>query len=283
MWEESIILAPKEVRRGWAGCLCLLCCCFFGLLLNGAGLLLLCCCFARIPACLQAAALPAPVDAPTGPANQQTAPLPPLVSTPRRCASPSCRPPSPTRASLPTGWPRRTGAPATLCTRVGAWALCSWLAVRCRCVGVAVWACAVLRSWLGGQAAGWGNGWRPGQAAPSTKPWLSRRRPATAAAAPGHPAALLPSCLRPPHPFHGLLLLPPPPLPADYRPTPLEHYVFPAGGDGLFLAVDSKGTFRRACSVPCRHQRCAGRPGGAHARAWLLAGPWTLRPAAPSS
>ncbi|PRW05917.1 superkiller viralicidic activity 2-like 2 isoform B [Chlorella sorokiniana] len=30
----------------------------------------------------------------------------------------------------------------------------------------------------------------------------------------------------------------------DYRPTPLEHYVFPAGGDGLFLAVDSKGTFR---------------------------------------
>ncbi|KAI7836432.1 hypothetical protein COHA_009701 [Chlorella ohadii] len=30
----------------------------------------------------------------------------------------------------------------------------------------------------------------------------------------------------------------------DYRPTPLEHYVFPGGGDGLFLAVDSKGTFR---------------------------------------
>lgn len=33
---------------------------------------------------------------------------------------------------------------------------------------------------------------------------------------------------------------------ADYRPTPLEHYVFPGGGDGLFLAVDSKGTFRQA-------------------------------------
>lgn len=30
----------------------------------------------------------------------------------------------------------------------------------------------------------------------------------------------------------------------DYRPTPLEHYVFPAGGDGMFLVVDSRGTFR---------------------------------------
>ena len=24
----------------------------------------------------------------------------------------------------------------------------------------------------------------------------------------------------------------------------MEHYVFPAGGDGLYLAVDAKGTFR---------------------------------------
>lgn len=31
----------------------------------------------------------------------------------------------------------------------------------------------------------------------------------------------------------------------DYRPTPLEHYVFPAGGDGLFMVVDPKGTFRQ--------------------------------------
>lgn len=30
----------------------------------------------------------------------------------------------------------------------------------------------------------------------------------------------------------------------DYRPTPLQHYVFPAGGDGLHLVVDEKGTFR---------------------------------------
>ncbi|KAL4426270.1 hypothetical protein ABPG77_009885, partial [Micractinium sp. CCAP 211/92] len=31
----------------------------------------------------------------------------------------------------------------------------------------------------------------------------------------------------------------------DYRPTPLEHYIFPAGGDGLFLVVDNRGTFRQ--------------------------------------
>lgn len=30
----------------------------------------------------------------------------------------------------------------------------------------------------------------------------------------------------------------------DFRPTPLQHYLFPAGGDGLFLVVDEKGNFR---------------------------------------
>ncbi|KAG7498899.1 exosome RNA helicase MTR4 [Solea senegalensis] len=30
----------------------------------------------------------------------------------------------------------------------------------------------------------------------------------------------------------------------DYRPTPLQHYVFPAGGDGLHLVVDENGDFR---------------------------------------
>uniref|UniRef100_T1IR20 Exosome RNA helicase MTR4 n=1 Tax=Strigamia maritima TaxID=126957 RepID=T1IR20_STRMM len=30
----------------------------------------------------------------------------------------------------------------------------------------------------------------------------------------------------------------------DYRPTPLEHYIFPAGGDGLHLVVDEEGKFR---------------------------------------
>lgn len=30
----------------------------------------------------------------------------------------------------------------------------------------------------------------------------------------------------------------------DFRPTPLQHYLFPAGSDGIHLVVDEKGTFR---------------------------------------
>ncbi|XP_029512587.1 exosome RNA helicase MTR4 [Oncorhynchus nerka] len=30
----------------------------------------------------------------------------------------------------------------------------------------------------------------------------------------------------------------------DFRPTPLQHYIFPAGGDGLHLVVDENGEFR---------------------------------------
>lgn len=30
----------------------------------------------------------------------------------------------------------------------------------------------------------------------------------------------------------------------EYRPTPLMHYLFPAGGDGLHLVVDERGEFR---------------------------------------
>ena len=32
----------------------------------------------------------------------------------------------------------------------------------------------------------------------------------------------------------------------DFRPTPLQHYLFPTGGDGIHLVVDEKGTFREA-------------------------------------
>ncbi|KAF2809633.1 putative ATP dependent RNA helicase, partial [Mytilinidion resinicola] len=32
----------------------------------------------------------------------------------------------------------------------------------------------------------------------------------------------------------------------DFRPTPLQHYFFPAGADGIHLVVDEKGTFREA-------------------------------------
>jgi ATP-dependent RNA helicase DOB1 len=30
----------------------------------------------------------------------------------------------------------------------------------------------------------------------------------------------------------------------DFRPTPLQHYIFPADGDGIYLVVDEKGHFR---------------------------------------
>jgi ATP-dependent RNA helicase DOB1 len=30
----------------------------------------------------------------------------------------------------------------------------------------------------------------------------------------------------------------------DYRPVPLQHFVFPGGGEGLYLVVDDKGKFR---------------------------------------
>lgn len=30
----------------------------------------------------------------------------------------------------------------------------------------------------------------------------------------------------------------------EYRPVPLQHYLFPVGGDGLFLVIDDKGKFR---------------------------------------
>ena len=26
----------------------------------------------------------------------------------------------------------------------------------------------------------------------------------------------------------------------DFRPTPLQHYIYPAGGEGLFLVQDEK-------------------------------------------
>ena len=30
----------------------------------------------------------------------------------------------------------------------------------------------------------------------------------------------------------------------DYRPTPLQHYIFPAGGDGIHLVVDEHSQFK---------------------------------------
>ena len=31
----------------------------------------------------------------------------------------------------------------------------------------------------------------------------------------------------------------------DFRPTPLEHYIFPSGGDGVYLCYDRENTFRQ--------------------------------------
>jgi ATP-dependent RNA helicase DOB1 len=30
----------------------------------------------------------------------------------------------------------------------------------------------------------------------------------------------------------------------NYRPTPLQHYLFPAGGEGIYLVVNEKGEFK---------------------------------------
>lgn len=30
----------------------------------------------------------------------------------------------------------------------------------------------------------------------------------------------------------------------DLRPTPLQHYLFPSGGEGIYLVVNEKGDFR---------------------------------------
>lgn len=35
----------------------------------------------------------------------------------------------------------------------------------------------------------------------------------------------------------------------DYRPTPLQHYLFPAGANGLYMVVDEKGML----TPPARH------------------------------
>ena len=32
--------------------------------------------------------------------------------------------------------------------------------------------------------------------------------------------------------------------PLIYRPTPLQHFVYPMGAEGLYLVVDEKGRFR---------------------------------------
>ncbi|TRY65301.1 hypothetical protein DNTS_015452 [Danionella cerebrum] len=55
----------------------------------------------------------------------------------------------------------------------------------------------------------------------------------------------------------------------DYRPTPLQHYVFPAGGDGLHLVVDENGEFREDnFNTAMQVLRDAGDTGGSTGNKW---------------
>ncbi|XP_059395808.1 exosome RNA helicase MTR4 [Carassius carassius] len=55
----------------------------------------------------------------------------------------------------------------------------------------------------------------------------------------------------------------------DYRPTPLQHYVFPAGGDGLHLVVDENGEFREDnFNTAMQVLRDAGDTGGSAGGKW---------------
>ncbi|KTF86855.1 hypothetical protein cypCar_00013872 [Cyprinus carpio] len=55
----------------------------------------------------------------------------------------------------------------------------------------------------------------------------------------------------------------------DYRPTPLQHYIFPAGGDGLHLVVDENGEFREDnFNTAMQVLRDAGDTGGNAGGKW---------------
>ncbi|XP_064625845.1 exosome RNA helicase MTR4-like [Lineus longissimus] len=52
----------------------------------------------------------------------------------------------------------------------------------------------------------------------------------------------------------------------EYRPTPLQHYIYPAGGDGLHLVVDENGEFREDnfnTAIACLSQAEEASKGGA--------------------
>ena len=58
----------------------------------------------------------------------------------------------------------------------------------------------------------------------------------------------------------------------NYRPTPLQHYVFPQGGDGLHLVVDEKGKFREANFQKAMATLQSGNADAAAAEAMLNSG-----------
>ncbi|ERN20203.1 DExH-box ATP-dependent RNA helicase DExH9 [Amborella trichopoda] len=48
----------------------------------------------------------------------------------------------------------------------------------------------------------------------------------------------------------------------DYRPTPLQHYIFPSGGTGLYLVVDENGKFREDSFQKALNALVPAREGG---------------------
>ncbi|XP_068429478.1 exosome RNA helicase MTR4 isoform X2 [Clinocottus analis] len=55
----------------------------------------------------------------------------------------------------------------------------------------------------------------------------------------------------------------------EFRPTPLQHYIFPAGGDGLHLVVDENGDFRDDnFNTAMQVLRDAGDTGGSGGAKW---------------
>lgn len=46
----------------------------------------------------------------------------------------------------------------------------------------------------------------------------------------------------------------------DFRPTPLQHYIFPQGGDGLHMVVDERSVFREDSFSKAVAQVTEGRP-----------------------
>ncbi|KAG0569232.1 hypothetical protein KC19_6G075600 [Ceratodon purpureus] len=48
----------------------------------------------------------------------------------------------------------------------------------------------------------------------------------------------------------------------DYRPTPLQHYVYPAGGDGLYMVVDEKAVFRDSSFQKAVNALSSNKPAG---------------------
>jgi ATP-dependent RNA helicase DOB1 len=67
----------------------------------------------------------------------------------------------------------------------------------------------------------------------------------------------------------------------NYRPVPLQHYIFPQGGDGLHLVVDERGKFREANFQKAMATLQSGNVDVAAGEAMLSSGNSKKRPRTP--